>query len=173
MAVTDSNGVVQERYIYDAFGNVNGLASDWNRTFTGQVYDNETGLMLYRNRFYSPELGRFLSRDPIGYEAGDQNVYRYVGNKVATSVDAHGLQAMINGSVFQCMAGGGTPQQCQDWIQAQNLPPILQPIPPAPPQSEATDGYTCCKEYKFMYQIQGYATPRDCIMKNLPAWMKG
>ncbi len=46
--------MVQERYVYDAFGNINGLASDWNRTFTGQVFDSETGLMLYRNRFYAP-----------------------------------------------------------------------------------------------------------------------
>ncbi len=84
--------MVQERYVYDAFGNVNGLASDWNRTFTGQVLDAETGLMLYRNRFYSTELGRFLQRDPIGYDAGDMNLVRYVGNGVVDMVDSIGLQ---------------------------------------------------------------------------------
>ncbi len=75
MATVNETGTVQERYVYDAFGNVNGLNLDWNRTFTGQVYDNETGLMLYRNRFYSPTLGRFLQRDPVGYEAEDENLY--------------------------------------------------------------------------------------------------
>ncbi len=92
VATVNETGTVQERYVYDAFGNVNGLNSDWNRTFTGQVLDAETGLMLYRNRFYSTELGRFLQRDPIGYDAGDWNVYRYVGNRVVTVTDLFGLQ---------------------------------------------------------------------------------
>ncbi len=91
MATVNETGTVQERYVYDAFGNVNGLASDWNRTFTGQVFDNETGLMLYRNRFYAPSLGRFLSRDPIGYEAEDENLYRYVTNSPALFIDPFGL----------------------------------------------------------------------------------
>ncbi len=55
---------------------------------------SETGLMLYRNRFYLPELGRFLQRDPIGYDAGNQNVYRYVGNRVVTDTDALGLHGL-------------------------------------------------------------------------------
>ncbi len=92
VCATDSSGDVRERFCYDAFGNVNGLASDWNRTFTGQVFDSETGLMLYRNRFYSPTLGRFLQRDPIGYDAGDLNVYRYVGNSPTIFMDEMGLQ---------------------------------------------------------------------------------
>ena len=52
------------------------------RTFTGQVLDAETGLMLYRNRVYHPRMGRFLQRDPIGYEAEDVSLYRYVKNHV-------------------------------------------------------------------------------------------
>jgi RHS repeat-associated protein len=50
------------------------------RSFTGQVYDRETGLMLYRNRVYHPTLRRFVQRDPIGYDAGDVNLMRYVRN---------------------------------------------------------------------------------------------
>ncbi len=91
VAVTNHDGVVQERYVYDAFGNVNGLASDWNRAFTGQVFDAETGLMLYRNRFYSTELGRFLQRDPIGYWGKTFSLYKYVTNNPAFFVDPYGL----------------------------------------------------------------------------------
>jgi len=86
VATTNAAGVVQERMKYDAFGKVTWLDAAfaekansgfaWNRTFTGQVLDNETGLMLYRNRYYHTGLGRFVSRDPIGYEAGDINIYR-------------------------------------------------------------------------------------------------
>ncbi len=49
--------------------------------------------MIYRNRYYSTELGRFVSRDPMLYEAGDQNVYRYVGNGPHIFVDSLGLLA--------------------------------------------------------------------------------
>ncbi len=69
VAVTNLTGAVQERYKYDAFGKRTALMNssvDFDRAFTGQVYDKETGLMLYRNRYYSTELGRFVSRDPIG-----------------------------------------------------------------------------------------------------------
>ena len=91
VATTDASGVVQERMKYDAFGKVTWLDASfatkansnyvWNRTFTGQVLDAETGLMLYRGRYYHTGLGRFINRDPIEYLAGDTNLYRYVGKK--------------------------------------------------------------------------------------------
>jgi len=45
--------------------------------FTGKEMD-ETGLYYYRARYYSPEMGRFISEDPIGFEGGDVNFYSYV-----------------------------------------------------------------------------------------------
>jgi RHS repeat-associated protein len=39
----------------------------------------ETGLYFYRARHYSPQWGRFLQPDPIGYSGGI-NLYAYVGN---------------------------------------------------------------------------------------------
>jgi hypothetical protein len=47
--------------------------------------------MLYRNRVYHPTLGRFVQRDPIGYEAGDLNLMRYVGNRIIIFYDYLGL----------------------------------------------------------------------------------
>jgi RHS repeat-associated protein len=102
VALTNAAGVVQERYTYSSFGKLNVFdasfvpksASIFNltRSFTGQVLDNETGLMLYRNRVYHPMLGRFLQRDPIGYGAGDVNLYWYIVNRSITSLDSYGLQ---------------------------------------------------------------------------------
>ncbi|PZN32668.1 MAG: hypothetical protein DIU71_06995 [Proteobacteria bacterium] len=46
--------------------------------YTGQLWLNEIGLYYYKARMYSPELGRFLQPDPIGYAAG-LNLYAYVG----------------------------------------------------------------------------------------------
>ncbi|MFM8933353.1 MAG: polymorphic toxin-type HINT domain-containing protein, partial [Gemmataceae bacterium] len=45
----------------------------------------------FRNRVYSPSLGRWLSNDPLGFNAGDQNWYRAIGNNPGNSLDALGL----------------------------------------------------------------------------------
>lgn len=41
---------------------------------------------------FSPNLGRFLQNDPKGFNAGDTNLYRYVGNNPANMLDPHGLE---------------------------------------------------------------------------------
>lgn len=41
---------------------------------------------------YDPTVGRWLNQDPIGFQAGDPNLYRYVGNKVTTHTDPSGLE---------------------------------------------------------------------------------
>ena len=51
------------------------------------------GIYDYRNRVYSPDLGRFLQTDPIRFDAGDVNIYRYVGNGVTRLKDPYGLCA--------------------------------------------------------------------------------
>ena len=48
--------------------------------FQGQYYDHETGLTYNRFRYYDPELGRYISEDPIGFLGGTLNVYGYVEN---------------------------------------------------------------------------------------------
>jgi RHS repeat-associated protein len=99
-ALTDSAGNVVERYKYNPYGGVTVLAADgvtvrsvslygnpW--TFTGRRLDAETGLMYYRARMYSTELGRFISRDPIGYRGGI-DLYEYVGGNPSDYVDPFG-----------------------------------------------------------------------------------
>jgi hypothetical protein len=41
---------------------------------------------------YSPVQGRFISKDPIGFAAGDANLYRFVGNNPANATDPSGLE---------------------------------------------------------------------------------
>ena len=58
--------------------------------YTGQELDKETGFYHLRARHYAPSLGKFLSRDPIGY-AGGTNLYAYVGGDPINFSDPSGL----------------------------------------------------------------------------------
>jgi len=66
-------------------------AIDNELLYTGRRRDPETGLQLNRNRFYHSQLGRWVNRDPIGYDAGDMNLYEYVGSRPTFFQDPEGL----------------------------------------------------------------------------------
>ena len=101
--VTNFEGTVVQRYVYDSFGGItiyddngNQITADSGKylenpfTYTGREYDPETGLYYYRARYYNPETGRFISEDPIGFGGGDLNLYRYVNNNPLNYVDPFG-----------------------------------------------------------------------------------
>ncbi len=99
-AVTDAAGGVVEMYSYDPFGgfkiyNEGGAELSESQIgnryyFTGREYDAETGLYNYRNRYYSPEMGRFMSLDPLGY-ADSFTAYAYVLSDPVNNSDPYGL----------------------------------------------------------------------------------
>ncbi len=100
VAIADTSGDVQERYRYDAYGKptfLSGTFGDpsttssysWNVLYTGREYDAGTGLYHYRNRYYHPLLGRFITKDPIEYEGGI-NLYEYVGDSPLVFIDPFG-----------------------------------------------------------------------------------
>jgi RHS repeat-associated protein len=60
--------------------------------FQGQYFDAETGLHYYRFRYYDPDVGRFVSQDPIGLLGGD-NLYAYAPNPTGW-VDPFGLNPL-------------------------------------------------------------------------------
>ncbi|MDD4938837.1 MAG: DUF6531 domain-containing protein [Candidatus Omnitrophica bacterium] len=80
-----------ERYEYDSFGNLyrQGNRTKNTYTFTGREFDKETGLYYYRNRYYDPKVGRFITQDPLGMVDGP-NMYAYVRNNPITFVDPWG-----------------------------------------------------------------------------------
>lgn len=102
-AITDSTGSVVERYQYNAYGETTIFAGDGvtqltnssignSYAYTGRRLDAVTDLYYYRARYYSPERGRFIQRDPLGYADG-MGVYTYVGNNPINYVDPNGLMA--------------------------------------------------------------------------------
>ena len=72
--------------------------------YTGRRYDAETGNYYYRARYYSPELGRFLSPDPLGLSAG-LNLYGYVTNNPLNWIDPWGLCKELSREEFEEIMG--------------------------------------------------------------------
>ncbi|MDP2938467.1 MAG: RHS repeat-associated core domain-containing protein [Candidatus Omnitrophota bacterium] len=88
--LTDTSGNVVESYSYDVYGLPNQTSQIGNRFyFTGRELDEESGLYYYRSRYYSPTIGRFLQRDPIGYY-DSMNLYAYVYNNPVNWIDPIG-----------------------------------------------------------------------------------
>jgi RHS repeat-associated protein len=96
-------GELMERMEYDPYGQVRFLDWDgeekldgqfgWTYLHQGGRYDASAGLYDFRNRQYSPTLGRWMSVDPLGYVDG-MNVYGYLGGNPVGAVDPMGTQAV-------------------------------------------------------------------------------
>jgi RHS repeat-associated protein len=90
----DSSGNIVAKYEYSPFGVQTSASGTYVATnpfrFSSEYYDSETGLAYYNYRYYSPTLGRWLSRDPIA-EAGGSNLYAMVSNNPIGSWDKLGL----------------------------------------------------------------------------------
>jgi RHS repeat-associated protein len=110
VAVCDENAAVEERYTYTAYGlptyldpNFGSRSSSsfaWAYLYTGRERDNESALQYNRNRYYHARLGCWITRDPMGYEPGDVNLYRYVANYAASYIDPFGLNSWWSGWEF-------------------------------------------------------------------------
>jgi RHS repeat-associated protein len=58
--------------------------------YTGREEDVETGWQYNRARYYDSVNARWISQDPLGFDAGDSNLYRYVKNSVTAREDPSG-----------------------------------------------------------------------------------
>lgn len=93
VSLTDEKGKVVQSYEYSAFGEIkrHGNKVKQPYSYTGREYDEETGLYFYRARYYDPAVGRFISKDPIGFAGGDVNLFAYVQNQSINFIDPDGL----------------------------------------------------------------------------------
>jgi RHS repeat-associated protein len=106
LVVRTDDGTVVQRLDYDAWGNV---LRDTNPGFqplgfAGGLYDRDTRLVHFGARDYDPETGRWTSRDPLLFKAGDLlGSYVYVRNDPQGRIDPEGLFSVG----FSMYAGAG------------------------------------------------------------------
>jgi len=114
VALAEPDGDVVERFIYNAYGRATALDPDftaysgtdylWDYLYTGRQLDRESGLMYYRGRYYHTVVGRFVSRDPIGYRGSKWNLYEYVGDRPIGRMDPLGLSFTPSANMFRYLA---------------------------------------------------------------------
>lgn len=57
--------------------------------FSSEYADDELGLVYYNYRYYDPQNGRWISRDPM-MEQAQENLYGYIGNLTSAFIDVRG-----------------------------------------------------------------------------------
>ena len=98
--LTNSAGAVTDEYEYDAFGNSftkQGTTPN-NYLYRGEQFDSDLGLYYLRARYYNPQTGRFLSRDPEDGKPIDPKTlhkYLYASGDPVNRIDPRGRGDLI------------------------------------------------------------------------------
>jgi RHS repeat-associated protein len=106
--LTNLHGRAVQRLVNGPWGEE--LAGNFGKTpftYAGTQRARAPGLQYMLNRWYDPQAGRFVSRDPIGLQGGQLNLYGYVANNPILRTDRQGLQfeTLIAFSVAGALAG--------------------------------------------------------------------
>lgn len=88
--ITESTGYLMQQTDYDSFGNPTNPSFQSNMTFAGMHRDPFSGFYYARARLYDPQIGRFISEDPIGLNGGI-NQFGYVEGNPINFNDPTGL----------------------------------------------------------------------------------
>jgi RHS repeat-associated protein len=108
--VLDESGGVLDQIAYDAFGNIvaqlNPLV-DNPLLFTSRS-STPRRAVLQPPRYLDPTTGRWTTPDPLGFAAGDANLYRYVGNTPTLATDPSGNIAWFVAVPLVMSVGGFT-----------------------------------------------------------------
>ncbi len=113
--VTDPNGNNAEEIYYYPYGGSRQDSGGANvrHKYTGQEFDDETGLYYYNARYYDPQLGRFISADSIAPAPANPqtlNRYSYVGNNPIIYTDPSGHcwwdACIVEGAIIGAVIGG-------------------------------------------------------------------
>jgi RHS repeat-associated protein len=188
-AITNTSGTVEERYLFDPYGNRTIMTSSWGTTSSsgydwviahqGLMLDAESELNQNRNRELHPVQGVFVERDAAVYSGGP-NLYEYsLGNPIALT-DSHGLLA--------APCSQARFRELRDQFIANKNPNLADPIGNALLLAENAfqrecernnggaptgAGGTCCTTFSSDWEVRGYATLGACVKANQPTYSTG
>ncbi len=147
--LTDANGTVVAHYEYSPFGVPTLATGTYAATnpfrFSSEYHDSETNLVYYNYRYYSPTLGRWLSRDPIA-EQGGMNLYSFIKNATISSYDILGLLSMYGNWGGPGWAGG---QAVKDGWSDPNSSNYVDPKTLKPPINDLD---ICYQKHDYCYE---------------------
>lgn len=149
---TDSSGNRIKSFSYDPFGNIRSQSTgnDTNYRFSGEQSEQETGLYFLRARYYDPQTGRFISRDPIKgtmMDSRTQNPYIYTANNPINYSDPSGesmiTDGLMNWSKILLPKATSIGQKCLQFIKnAKTVPTSQKIITTESRLQHVTDGHT-------------------------------
>ena len=96
VAITDSTAQIVNAYAYSPYGLLGAQETIPNSfTYVGRfgVMAEGNGLYFMRARYYDPQVGRFINKDPIGY-LGGMNLYAYAENDPVSLTDPLGFMSL-------------------------------------------------------------------------------
>ena len=115
VAITDENAQIVNSYTYSPYGLAGAQETIPNAfKYVGRfgVMAEGNGLYYMRARYYDPEVGRFINKDPIRYAGRNVNLYGYVLNNPVNFIDPWGLwraQFNVGGHIWLPITRGITP----------------------------------------------------------------
>ncbi|QQR72274.1 MAG: hypothetical protein IPJ17_12150 [Holophagales bacterium] len=146
LVIEATTGALVQQIDYDAFGRITYDSNPGFQPFgfAGGLYDPQTGLTRFGARDYDPEVGRWTSKDPIGFAGGDSSLYGYVSGDPINSIDQFGLADCYEDRVVDGVRLGGplpagdnirscTPtlgRRFGDWLDSISPTPSDVPIGP-------------------------------------------
>jgi RHS repeat-associated protein len=105
--------------------------------YTGREWEPELGLFYYRARYYDPDAGRFLSRDPIGFAGRDPNLFGYAFSDPVNLTDPMGLEVQV--CCRPAEVAGGLVDHC--WIRTDSVEAGMGPAGGGVPGNQSDSPY--------------------------------
>ena len=115
--VVSSFGAALDHVVYDSFGNITTETNATNGDrfkFAGMEFDSTVRQDFDHARWYGSVVGKYLSRDSMGFGAGDTNLYRYVKNDPVKAVDPTGHAESESSSESEQFPPNGFPYDDSD-----------------------------------------------------------
>jgi len=165
VAITDSSGAIVNAYAYSPYGLVGSQETIENSfQYVGRfgVMAEGNGLYFMRARYYDPEVGRFINKDPIGY-AGGMNLYGYVGGNPVNVIDPSGLLMACT----QIRSGNSTIMKCTDYSSGTKSTYHLTENAPVDPKAPFEEDQ---KLAPGLYRLLPRETPGMRLPKGSPVY---